>query len=54
MADDRRRFADRKGSTPPSKKGLEMITFLAWWTSAAIVAGLGLTAWFVKLNYRAH
>jgi len=31
-----------------------MITFLAWWTSAAIIAGSGITAWFVHLNYRAH
>jgi len=31
-----------------------MITFLAWWTSAAIIVGSGVAAWFAHLNYRTH
>ena len=38
----------------PSKGARTMITFLAWWTSAAIIAGSGAAAWFAHLNYRVH
>lgn len=34
--------------------GTTMITFLTWWTIAAIVAGFGLIAVVVHLNYREH
>jgi hypothetical protein len=37
-----------------AREGQDMITFLVWWTSAAIIVGSGVTAWFVHLNFRAH
>lgn len=50
-----RSAADRELVAPERAREVEdMITFLAWWTSAAIIAGSGVTAWFVHLNYRAH
>ena len=46
---------DKKGvSIERARKGQDMLTFLVWWTSAAIIVGSGVTAWFVHLNFRAH
>ena len=36
------------------EKGHAMMSFLAWWAAAAIVAGSAVSAYFMHLTFRAH